>query len=34
MKVLSSWLQEFLDTPVPPEAIAAACDDLGTPVEA
>ncbi|CAN5810649.1 phenylalanine--tRNA ligase subunit beta [soil metagenome] len=34
MKVLSSWLQEFLDTPVPPEAIAAAFDDLGTPVEA
>ncbi len=33
MKVLSSWLHEFLDAPVEPEAIAAAFDDLGTPVE-
>ena len=33
MKVLSSWLHEFLDAPVSPEAIAAAFDDLGTPVE-
>jgi phenylalanyl-tRNA synthetase beta chain len=33
MKVLSSWLHEFLDSPVAPEAIAAAFDDLGTPVE-
>ncbi|CAN5427482.1 phenylalanine--tRNA ligase subunit beta [soil metagenome] len=33
MKVLSSWLHEFLDAPVAPEAIAAAFDDLGTPVE-
>ncbi|MCU1351241.1 MAG: pheT, partial [Acidimicrobiales bacterium] len=33
MKVLSSWLHEMLDAPVPPEAIAAAFDDLGTPVE-
>ncbi len=33
MKVLSSWLHDFLDAPVPPEAIAAAFDDLGTPVE-
>jgi phenylalanyl-tRNA synthetase beta chain len=33
MKVLSSWLHEFLDAPVTPEAIAAAFDDLGTPVE-
>ncbi|MCB0978747.1 MAG: hypothetical protein KDB02_14940, partial [Acidimicrobiales bacterium] len=33
MKVLSSWLHEFLDSPVTPEAIAAAFDDLGTPVE-
>ncbi len=33
MKVLHSWLQEFLDAPVEPEAVAAAFDDLGTPVE-
>ena len=33
MKVLSSWLHEFLDAPVSPEAIADAFDDLGTPVE-
>jgi phenylalanyl-tRNA synthetase beta chain len=33
MKVLHSWLQEFLAEPVAPEAIAAAFDDLGTPVE-
>lgn len=33
MKVLSSWLHEFLDTPLDPETIAAAFDDLGTPVE-
>ncbi len=33
MKVLASWLQEFLDAPVTPEAMAAAFDDLGTPVE-
>lgn len=33
MKVLHSWLQEFLDAPVAPEAIAEAFDDLGTPVE-
>ena len=33
MKVLSSWLHEFLDAAVPPEAISAAFDDLGTPVE-
>lgn len=33
MKVLASWLQEFLDAPVAPESIAAAFDDLGTPVE-
>lgn len=33
MKVLSSWLHEFLDAPVSPEAIAEAFDDLGTPVE-
>ena len=33
MKVLQSWLHEFLDAPVAPEAIAAAFDDLGTPVE-
>jgi phenylalanyl-tRNA synthetase beta chain len=33
MKVLSSWLHEFLDAPVAPEDIAAAFDDLGTPVE-
>jgi phenylalanyl-tRNA synthetase beta chain len=33
MKVLSSWLHEMLDAPVAPEAIAAAFDDLGTPVE-
>jgi phenylalanyl-tRNA synthetase beta chain len=33
MKVLSSWLHEFLDAPVDPDAIAAAFDDLGTPVE-
>src|SRR5574338_1530090 len=33
MKVLSSWLHEFLAEPVAPEAIAAAFDDLGTPVE-
>ncbi len=34
MKVLSSWLHEFLDAPIAAEAIAAAFDDLGTPVEA
>ena len=33
MKVLSSWLHELLDAPVAPEDIAAAFDDLGTPVE-
>ncbi|MEO6627447.1 MAG: phenylalanine--tRNA ligase subunit beta, partial [Aquihabitans sp.] len=33
MKVLSSWLHEFFDAPVTPEAIADAFDDLGTPVE-
>jgi phenylalanyl-tRNA synthetase beta chain len=33
MKVLSSWLHEFLDAPLTPEVIAAAFDDLGTPVE-
>jgi phenylalanyl-tRNA synthetase beta chain len=33
MKVLSSWLHQFLDAPVAPEAIADAFDDLGTPVE-
>jgi phenylalanyl-tRNA synthetase beta chain len=33
MKVLASWLHELLDAPVAPEAIAAAFDDLGTPVE-
>ena len=33
MKVLHSWLQEFLDAPVSPETVAAAFDDLGTPVE-
>src|SRR5690625_4874722 len=33
MKVLHSWLQEFLAEPVDPEAVAAAFDDLGTPVE-
>ncbi|MEZ5137975.1 MAG: phenylalanine--tRNA ligase subunit beta [Acidimicrobiales bacterium] len=33
MKVLHSWLQELLDAPVAPEAMAAAFDDLGTPVE-
>ena len=33
MKVLSSWLHEFLEAEVAPEAIAAAFDDLGTPVE-
>ena len=33
MKVLSSWLHEFLDAAVPSEAISAAFDDLGTPVE-
>jgi phenylalanyl-tRNA synthetase beta chain len=33
MKVLHSWLQEFLAEPVAPEAVAAAFDDLGTPVE-
>ncbi|MCU1373713.1 MAG: pheT [Actinomycetia bacterium] len=33
MKVLSSWLHEFLDAPVAVEAIADAFDDLGTPVE-
>lgn len=33
MKVLSSWLHEFIATPVSPEDIAAAFDDLGTPVE-
>lgn len=33
MKVLHSWLQEFLAEPVEPSVIAAAFDDLGTPVE-
>ena len=33
MKVLSSWLHERFEAPVPPEAIAEAFDDLGTPVE-
>jgi phenylalanyl-tRNA synthetase beta chain len=33
MKVLHSWLQELLGAPVAPEAVAAAFDDLGTPVE-
>lgn len=33
MKVLASWLNQFLDAPVSPEQIAAAFDDLGTPVE-
>ncbi|MGI8756029.1 MAG: phenylalanine--tRNA ligase subunit beta [Acidimicrobiales bacterium] len=33
MKVLASWLQELLDAPVAPDAMAAAFDDLGTPVE-
>ncbi|HEX2575452.1 MAG TPA: phenylalanine--tRNA ligase subunit beta, partial [Aquihabitans sp.] len=33
MKVLASWLHEMFDAPVAPEAIAAAFDDLGTPVE-
>ncbi|MCU1369065.1 MAG: pheT [Ilumatobacteraceae bacterium] len=33
MKVLHSWLSEFLDAPVDPSAVAAAFDDLGTPVE-
>lgn len=33
MKVLHSWLQEFLAEPVEPAVIAAAFDDLGTPVE-
>jgi len=33
LKVLSSWLHDFLDAPVEPEDIAAAFDDLGTPVE-
>jgi phenylalanyl-tRNA synthetase beta chain len=33
MKVLHSWLQELLSEPVAAEAIAAAFDDLGTPVE-
>jgi phenylalanyl-tRNA synthetase beta chain len=33
MKVLSSWLHQFLDAPVAPEAVADAFDDLGTPVE-
>ncbi|MCB0971935.1 MAG: hypothetical protein KDA97_10555, partial [Acidimicrobiales bacterium] len=33
MKVLHSWLQEFLDAPVDPTAVADAFDDLGTPVE-
>ena len=33
MKVLHSWLQEFLDEPVAAEAVAEAFDDLGTPVE-
>ena len=28
MKVLSSWLHEFLDAPVAPDVIAAAFDDL------
>jgi phenylalanyl-tRNA synthetase beta chain len=33
MKVLSSWLHEFFGAPVDPADIAAAFDDLGTPVE-
>ncbi len=33
MKVLASWLGEMFDGPVDPAAIAAAFDDLGTPVE-
>ena len=33
MKVLHSWLQELLDAPVEPAAVAAALDDLGTPIE-
>ncbi len=33
MKVLHSWLQQYLDSPVSPEAVAAAFDDLGTPIE-
>jgi phenylalanyl-tRNA synthetase beta chain len=33
MKVLHSWLQEFLDAPVAPDDVALAFDDLGTPVE-
>lgn len=33
MKVLHSWLQQYLDAPVSPESVAAAFDDLGTPVE-
>ena len=33
MKVLHSWLSEFWDQPVTPEQVAAAFDDLGTPVE-
>lgn len=33
MKVLHSWLQELLDAPVEPDDVAAAFDDLGTPVE-
>ena len=33
MKVLHSWLQELFDAPVEPEAVMAAFDDLGTPVE-
>ena len=33
MKVLHSWLQQYLDAPVSPEAVAAAFDDLGTPIE-
>ena len=33
MKVLSSWLHEFWAEPLTPAAIAAAFDDLGTPVE-
>jgi len=33
MKVLHSWLQEMLAEPVVPQVVAAAFDDLGTPVE-
>lgn len=33
MKVLHTWLEEYFDAPVAPEAVAEAFDDLGTPVE-